>query len=196
MSSKSEFQYPILLGAASLVVVIAGLKIAAPLIAQFLMALFIAVVCMPSIRWMESHRIPRFLAIIVVLSVVLGFVYLVVALVGDSIQSFGANKAEYAEKLQANLQSANSWLGSMGIPESTIDFASLFEKADVMSLVSRVVGGLGVIFSDFFVIFLSVIFILSEAASFPQKFKSAFSDSREKMVHVDEILGKFDIILR
>ena len=68
MSNQASSPTPFLLTLASLVVVIAGLKVAAPLIAQFLMALFIAVVCMPSIRWMELRKIPRGIAILIVLS--------------------------------------------------------------------------------------------------------------------------------
>lgn len=185
-----EQHTPLLVTLASLVIVIAGLKVAAPLIAQFLMALFIAVVSTPSIRWMESKKIPRAIAILLVLVTILLFVYLVVALVGDSVQSFSANKDIYMAKLTSQLNTLTTWLVSIGIPFEGIEVGTIFEKADVMALVSRLIGGLGVIFGDFFVIFLSVVFILSEITSFPSKFAHAFSDSQDKMVHVNQILGK------
>ncbi len=190
LNSGSRHQTPLIVTLAALVIVIAGLKVAAPLLAQFLLALFIAVVCTPSIHWMESKKIPRSLAIFLVLFVILAFVYLVVVLVGDSIQSFSDNKTLYVQKLDAQFQALTSWLVSIGIPAQGVEVSTLVEKADIMSLVTRVVGGLGTIFSDFFVIFLSVIFILAEMTSFPEKFKKAFSDSQDKMVHVNAILGK------
>jgi len=183
-------QTPLLLTVAALVIVIAGLKVAAPLIAQFLMALFIAVVSTPYLHWMESKKIPRSLAIVFVLVTILFFVYLVVALVGDSIHSFSANKEAYAVKFEFQLNVLTNWLISIGLPAQGIEIGTLMEKTDIMSLVSRVIGGLGVIFGDFFVIFLSVIFILSEITSFPSKFARAFSDSQDKMVHVNHMLGK------
>jgi len=188
--SQLTKQAPMLVSMAALVIVIAGLKVAAPLIAQFLMALFIAVVSTPAIRWMEGKRIPRGAAIVLVLLAILLFVYLIVALVGDSVQSFSANKEAYAAKFEMQLTALTDWLVSIGVPAQGIEVAAILEKTDFMALVSRVIGGLGVIFGDFFVIFLSVVFILSEITSFPAKFAKAFSDSQDKMVHVNHVLGK------
>lgn len=189
-STSVERQTPLLITLAALVIVIAGLKVAAPLIAQFLMALFIAVISTPSIRWLESKKFPQGLAIVTVLIVILLFVSLIVYLVGDSIQSFSANKDVYASKLQEQLNGATQWLVSIGLPAQGLDIESIVAKADIMALVTRVIGGLGVIFSDFFIIFLSVIFILSEITSFPNKFARAFSDSQDKMVYVNRVLAK------
>ncbi|TQV89635.1 AI-2E family transporter [Aliikangiella coralliicola] len=185
-----ERQTPLLLTLAALVIVIAGLKVAAPLIAQFLMALFIAVVSTPSIRWLVSKKVPQSIAIIAVLLAILLFVSLIVYLVGDSVQSFNENREVYASKLQSQLSALTAWMVSVGLPAEGIEIASIIEKTDIMALVTRVIGGLGVIFSDFFVIFLSVIFILSEITSFPSKFARAFSNSQDKMVHVNHVLGK------
>lgn len=190
MASDTQQQTPLLLTLASLVIVVAGLKVAAPLLAQFLLALFIAVVSMPAIRWMEGKKIPRAIAVMIVLLFILAFIYLVVALVGDSVQSFNANKDAYMAKFEQQLNGITTWLAAVGIPVQSVDAATLFEKADVMALVTRLVGGLGVIFSDFFVIFLSVVFILAETTSFPTKFARAFSNSQDKMVHVNNILEK------
>ena len=180
----------ILITLASIVIIITGLKFAAPLLGQFLMALFIAVICTPSIKWMEGKKVPRGLAILIVLTVILAFVYSVVALVGDSINSFNTNKAFYIEQLNVRFHELVTWLAAIGIPIDTFELESLFEKIDIMALITHVVGGVGVIFGDFFIIFLSVIFLLAETTSFPSKFSRAFSNSKEKMVHVNHVLSK------
>ncbi len=181
---------PLLLIIASLVIVVAGLKIAAPLIAEFLLALFIAVICMPSIHWLESKRLPRGLAIVIVLSIILAFVYLLVILIGDSMSAFNANKEVYVRQLDIQLQPVIDRLTSIGIHTEGINVQNIFDKADIMTLITRVIGGLGVIFGDFFIIFLSVIFILAEAAGFPTKFARAFSNTQDKMVHINLVLNK------
>jgi len=180
----------VLLSIAALVIIIAGLKEAAPMVAQFLMSLFIAVITTPAIRWMETKKVPRALAITLVLIGILLLVYLIVALVGDSIESFSQQKEIYAHKFESRLNDLVEWLSSIGIPAQHLELSAAFEKLDVMALVTRVVGGLGVIFGDFFIIFLSVAFILSETASFPAKFSKAFSNSQEKMIHVNKALEK------
>ena len=112
--NPSKQATPYLVALASIIVIIAGLKVAAPILVQLLMALFIAIICMPSIRWMEGHKVPRSLAIVVVLTVFLAFVYVIVALVGDSINAFNANKV--VKNIQSHIQGIEitSWQQSQG----------------------------------------------------------------------------------
>ncbi len=174
---------------AAFVIVVAGLKVAAPILAEFLLALFIAVVCVPPIKWLSSKKIPQGISILIVLTGVLAFLGFVGYLVGDSIQSFSANKDLYSEKLDNSLGGAFQWLADKGVPIEGMELAALIDQYGI-ALVSRVVGGLNVIFQEFFIIFLSVIFILAEMSSFPDKFARAFSDSKDKMIHVNKVLGK------
>jgi len=174
---------------AAFVIVVAGLKVAAPIIAEFLLALFISVVCIPPIKWLVSKKIPQGISILIVLITVLSFFVFVGYLVGDSIQSFSANQELYAAKLEENFGGFFVWLQNVGVPIEGLQFASLIDEYG-LSLVSRVVGGLNYIFQEFFIIFLSVIFILAEMSSFPVKFAKAFSDSQDKMVYINKILAK------
>jgi len=174
---------------AAFVIVVAGLKVAAPILADFLLALFIAVVCIPPIKWLVTKKIPQGVAITLVLVSVLLFLGFVGYLVGDSIQSFGANKEYYSAQLDQNLGGAFEWLADKGIPIEGFELAALIDQYG-LALVSRVVGGVNIIFQEFFIIFLSVIFILAEMSSFPVKFAKAFSDSQDKMVHINKVLGK------
>ena len=174
---------------AAFVIVVAGLKVAAPIIAEFLLALFIAVVCIPPIKWMVSKKIPQWVSILTVLICVLLFFVFVGYLVGDSIQSFSANQESYAAKLEENFGGFFTWLQNAGVPIEGLQLTSLVDEYG-LSLVSRVVGGLNYIFQEFFIIFLSVIFILAEMSSFPVKFARAFSDSQDKMIYINKILGK------
>jgi AI-2 transport protein TqsA len=179
----------LLLSASAFVIVIAGMKEAAPILAQFFLAMFIAVVCIPPINWLVSKKIPEGISIAFVLIMMLSFLGFVGYLVGDSIQSFSANKASYSAKLEENLAGLFVWLNGFGISLEGLKLASLIDEYG-LALVSRIVGGLNIIFQQFFVIFLSVIFILAEMSSFPEKFAKAFSDSHEKMIHINRILGK------
>lgn len=165
------------------------MKEAAPLLAQFFLAMFIAVVCIPPINWLVSKKLPEGISIALVLLMMLSFLGFVGYLVGDSIQSFSANKAGYSAKLEENLGGLFAWLSGFGISLEGLKLASLIDEYG-LALVTRIVGGLNIIFQQFFVIFLSVIFILAEMSNFPEKFAKAFSNSQEKMIHVNRILGK------
>jgi len=174
---------------AAFVIVVAGLKVAAPIIAEFLLALFISVVCIPPIKWLVSKKMPQGFAIVVVLLSVLLFLAFVGYLVGDSIQSFSANKELFSAKLDENLSGIFAWISNKGLPIEGLQIPALIDQYG-LALVSRVVGGLNYIFQEFFIIFLSVIFILAEMSSFPVKFARAFSNSQDKMIHINRILEK------
>ena len=184
-----SFNNSIMLTLAAFVIVVAGLKVAAPIIVDFLLALFISVVCIPPIKWLVSKKIPQWGAIVIVLVSMLLFLGFVGYLIGDSIQSFSANKDVYTAKLDQNLGGMFDWLTELGLPVEGFNLAAIIDQYG-LALVSRVVGGLNVIFQEFFIIFLSVIFILAEMSSFPVKFARAFSDSQDKMVHINKVLGK------
>jgi len=188
-SSSNIVNGSIMVTFAAFVIVVAGIKVAAPIIADFLLALFISVVCVPPIKWLVSKKIPQGLSILIVLVVMLLFLAFVGYLVGDSIQSFSSNKDLYAAKLDQNLGGTIDWLATKGLPIEGFNLAALIDQYG-LALVSRVVGGLNLIFQEFFVIFLSVIFILAEMSSFPVKFARAFSDSQDKMIHINKMLDK------
>ena len=52
-----------LVGAASFVIVVAGLRAAQTLVVPFLLAVFLAVVSVPFMRWLQNKGVPRALAI-------------------------------------------------------------------------------------------------------------------------------------
>ena len=73
-----------LLLAASLVIVIAGLRAAASLITPFLLAMFIALVSLPLLNGLQGLRLPRPLAVVVTLMAALGVLGVLVWVVTGS----------------------------------------------------------------------------------------------------------------
>ncbi|MBK1702048.1 hypothetical protein CKO22_14350, partial [Thiococcus pfennigii] len=55
-----------LLNAAALVVVVAGMRAAAPLLTPFLLAVFIAIIASPPLLWLNRHRLPLWAALLIV----------------------------------------------------------------------------------------------------------------------------------
>ena len=49
----------VLVGAASFVIIVAGLRAAQQLAVPFLLAVFLAVVSVPFMRWLQSKHVPR-----------------------------------------------------------------------------------------------------------------------------------------
>jgi uncharacterized membrane protein len=79
---KSSGGSQVLLGAACFVVVVAGMKAASSLLVPFLLAIFIAVICLPPMSWMQKKGIPAGLAILLIVVAIFGLFTLLGTFVG------------------------------------------------------------------------------------------------------------------
>src|SRR5664280_259108 len=89
---------------AALIIISAGVIYAKSIITPILLALFISIICAQPITWLEKKRIPRWLALIIVIFGLIilfsGFTYLI----GGTVSSFSGNLSQY----ESTLTSINS----------------------------------------------------------------------------------------
>ena len=86
---------------ASLVVVVYGVKYAAPVLVPTAMALFLAILSLPVMMFLRRRRVPGWLAITVSILLNVGIFGLLLLLAGGSVAQFQARLPEYAESLNA-----------------------------------------------------------------------------------------------
>jgi len=165
--SKTGF----LISAAAFVVVVAGMQAAASLLVPFLLAAFIAIICLPPLNWLTKKRIPSGVAVcIIALSIVLGGL-LIGAFVGSSIADFSHNLPTYQEHLKALTGDTLNWLSSIGISISSQSVLDALDPSAAMGMAGKLLAGLGKALTNTFLIVLTVVFLLIEAAALPSKWK-------------------------
>ena len=71
-NGKRTFKAPTVLILAGFIIVVAGMKAASSILVPFFMAVFIAVICTPPLFWLQRKGVPKILALIVILVVILG----------------------------------------------------------------------------------------------------------------------------
>ena len=141
---------------ASFVIIVAGMRAAASLLVPFFLAVFLAVICTSPLSWLRRIGAPTPLAVILVAVCILGMGFLV---------SVGIM----------------AWLESHGIDTAQFAGTDIIETGSVMKIIGGFLGGLSAILTNMFVILLTVIFILLEAAGMPQKLRSALGDTDESL---------------
>jgi AI-2 transport protein TqsA len=185
-----------LLGAASVVIIIGGLKLAAPLVVPFLLAAVLATIFIPPLNWLTRHRLPLPLAM-VVLSLGLVLIWIpVAAIVGASFDDFSVALPGYQEKVQALVAAAAAWLGEHGIEAGRTAMEDLVKPAAALSFVRQIGGGLGTALANFFLILLTILFILLEASGFPEKIRAAVGESGEVIDSFREFSDRLQEYLR
>ena len=77
-----------LVAAAALVIVIAGLRTARPVVVPMLVAAFVAFACLPAVNKLRRWHVPKVLAVTIVMISVVAVVSAIAAFVGTSLTSF------------------------------------------------------------------------------------------------------------
>ncbi len=173
----------ILITAASLVIVVAGMQAAAALINPFLLAIFLAILFSPPLYWLQRRGVPKALAVAIIL---LGFLvtsFLLMAFVGRSLNALTGQLPFYQERLATILSHLFAWLNSLGIDTSNVLLADYVSPRKIMDLVYLMLSLVRGLFTHMLLIFLTVLFIMIEAAGFPGKLQAAFPDPEKTLGH-------------
>ncbi len=167
-----------MLALASVVVIVAGLKAASPILVPFLLASFIALLSSPALFWMRARGLPNSLALFVVLSGLLGIGAFFGGLLSSSINEFTQMLPSYQARFGRALVDLIAQLAAYGIDfGASPEEANPFDPETTLGIAGNLAGSLGTLVNNAFLIFLTVFFILLEAASIPRKIQEAFGMS-------------------
>lgn len=165
-----------LLTAAALVLIVAGLKAAAPILVRVALAGFVVVITRPAVAWLQRRRVPSALAIMLVVLFVFGLGALFISLLAQSLGEIRLAFPRYAAQAQAIEASLLDWLRATNVPvpeglhldlvnaERALDFATGAAR-QAASLTSAVV-----------LIMIITVFGMIEANGLPEKMRRAFGD--------------------
>lgn len=174
---------------ASLVVILAGIKTASPVIVPFILSVFIAIICNPALTWMTAKRVPKGLAITLIISfVVLAGMWLA-NLVGKAVNDFSSQLPAYQAQLTEQFGGLSSQLAQYNFPVELNQLTEYFDPGAAMNVVTMIVGGFGGVMANLFLILLTVIFMMSEASSLPKKLHVALDDPDMRMAQIDQFLA-------
>jgi predicted PurR-regulated permease PerM len=167
----------LLLGAA-FVVVIAGMRAAAPILVPFLLSVLITVIAAPPLFYLYRKGLPSWLSVLVVGMVMFALGTLLVVLIGRSLDGFMANLPDYRSRLSAGTAEIQSWIGAMGVEVPQGVMQNYLDPGKAMELVGQMISSLGGLLANGFLILLTVIFMLFESVGFPAKLNAAYHDRR------------------
>ena len=174
---------------AAVVIIIAGMSAAKSIIVPFLLAAFISIISSPPLFWLEKKRVPKWLALFIVLFVILSFLLLIAGLVGSSVNDFSNNVPVYEAKLEEQVNVFLDWLKQAGIDVSRLELNKVFNSATIMKLIAGLINALGGVLTNGFLILLTVIFMLLEAASIPAKLHAIFRDPETSLGHLNHFIS-------
>jgi predicted PurR-regulated permease PerM len=178
----------VLLIAACVVVVVAGLKAASTLILPFIAAVFLAILSLPIMAWLQRLRLPSAIAVPITVVIVLAALGAALYLISGSVDRFVEKAPQYRTQLGELRNEVLAWFEERGVDTSTWASDRRLDPGVVMDFVSSAISSTTSIVSSFILVLLALVFILFEAAQFPAKLQLAFGSEPAMSGRLDTIM--------
>ncbi len=167
---------------AAVIVIVYGLQAAKVLLVPFLLAVFLALIAIRPMLWLQKHRIPSAIAalfIVIMMMLILGAVG---AILGSSIAEFTDALPSYQARLDVIVQHMLVFIaGLIGEDKSFTDLGALIDPGWAMGLAASILNGLQDVLTNVFLILFTMVFILLEASSMGTKVQAAFGRAAETL---------------
>jgi predicted PurR-regulated permease PerM len=177
MTSAHSNTRGLLLTLAAFVIVVAGMRAAQSLLVPFLLAIFIAILCAGPMHWLQRRKVPAGLAVLLVILAVIGSSLTILMLVGTSANDFSNALPEYQQSLRTQTLSLVTWLQGMGLSVSTTLITDYFDPAKALQIAGNMLARTSGVLANTFMILLTVVFILLEAAGLPDKLRAGLDNA-------------------
>jgi predicted PurR-regulated permease PerM len=166
-----------LIVAATVVILLAALKAAQPIVVPVLVAFFLAVLTSPAVAFFVKLKFPVAVSVTIVVILLLGFFYGLGSLVATSTDEFIDKLPNYQNQIEnglLKLQTQLPWL----IDELEENIADFRPTESAISLLRTLFSGLGSVLTSFVLILFTLIFTLLEAQTASMKVKIALGDEK------------------
>jgi len=162
----------------------------------FFVALIISFLFAPFYEFLKRKKVPSFVGIIIIVLIILVIANISSVFVYTSIIAFKNDVPKYVEKSQMLINSMLVYFDNLGIPESykqSMNITNFLNGEKIAGVITDLISGIAGIFTNFVLILIYVIFLLTEFGSIRRRVVKAFS--AEKSRKITEALGDilFDV---
>ncbi|MDC0948304.1 AI-2E family transporter [Gammaproteobacteria bacterium] len=175
MNAQSASNNPslrLLVGFAAFVIIIAGVKQAVDIVVPLLMAIFVAIISQPGVVALRRRGVPIGLALMLVITLVLGIAFAFGILIGTSADSFVAQIPTYEQQINRKFGGLLTWFGeTFDLPVDYNLIQEIFSPGTAVALVGNFVNGLSGLLTNAFLIMVTAAFLLLEADQVPSKLR-------------------------
>lgn len=152
----------LIVGAASLIVIAAGIRATAALLIPLVLALFLAVITFPLVRWLQKRLVHPLPAVLITMLAVLAALLGPGVLVATAIRQFASAVPGYEAKLRQIVTASFEWLRLRNVDATYL--ATFADPSLVFGFVVTTLSGVVTLLSVAFLVVLIAAFVLVETA--------------------------------
>ncbi|MCH9814000.1 MAG: AI-2E family transporter [Epsilonproteobacteria bacterium] len=161
------------------VVIIGGLKMASQAVVILFLAIFIASILSPVLSRLQHYKIPKLIALILVVFMILLILFFVVYIINSSLKDFVNNVPFYEEKLRVLVLDALASLTKLGFEIEPKSILEGFNFGALFNFTAGAAGNIGMFFSKTLLVLIGVAFILVESSNFERKLDIIFKRDKD-----------------
>ncbi|HEX5958070.1 MAG TPA: AI-2E family transporter [Hyphomicrobiaceae bacterium] len=159
---------------AAICILVLFARSAAQVLAPALLALFIAIVATPPLRWLRGKGMPKYLAVVLILLVLMEIASLVALTTTSGLEALRDGLPRYQERLVLLSEELGRWLEAVGIDGSRAAVRDLISPVAVSRFIYAALTNASSTLGTGLLVLLIVAFMLVEASSLPAKLQAAF----------------------
>ena len=174
---------------AAIVVVIYGMQMMSVLLVPFLIAVFLALITVRPMLWLQAHHVPSILAALLIVTMLMLFLAVLGTILGTSIAEFTAALPTYQARLDSIIDGVFDFMvKNFKLDESVESISDMIDPGWAMGLAAGILNGLRDVLTNAFLIIFTMIFILLEASTAKTKFEAAFGKSADSLENVRDFM--------
>ena len=177
MKTRKRSITSLLIGIASLVLIVAGLKAMSGLLSPILLSLFIVLVTYPIMTWLKRRGFPHWLAYTIVLFIVLSIGAFFVLFFTISLEQLSDVLPNYVDRVEAQLNNLWQWLNERGVESEDIQSLQWFQPDRIIQFVLSFISSLLSIFSNIGLTLLIFVYMLASAPTFAKQLRRGLRDN-------------------
>ena len=174
---------------AAIAIVLSFLQAAASIIAPVLLAAFIAIVATPPLRWLRRRRVPKWLALAIIVIVLLEAGSILALVFTGELEGFRDGLPGYQERLILLSDQFGGWLEGVGMTGAREAVKDILNPNVAVNLVRVALANVSGTFGSGLLVLLAVVFMLLEASSLPAKLSLAFHLTEEAAERLRRVLS-------
>ena len=173
--------------AAAIAIMVFFVQAAASIIGPMLLAAFIAIIATPPLRWLRRKRVPKWLALAVIILALFEVGSLLVLVFTGQLEGFRDGLPNYQSRLVLLSDQMGSWLEGLGVDNAREALREIYDPALATGLVRAALSNVRDTFGTGLLVLLAVIFMLLEAPGLSAKLKTAFHLTDEGEARIQRV---------
>ena len=189
MESTPKNKASVTMMLAAIVIVVYGMQAAKVILVPFIVAVFLALITVRPMLWLQAHRVPSILAALLIVTMIMLILVLVGMILGTSIADFTAAIPGYQARLDTIVDGIVQFIGrNMRDGQSIESLRDMVDPGWAMGLVANILNGLKDVLTNVFLIIFTMVFILLEASTVQTKVEAAFGRSENRLANPGQFL--------